>query len=243
MLIAVGSLAVLLAAFVKGSIGFGFPTLGTPLLSLVIDVRTAVVLLIVPNIAMDGLQFARRGASGAVVRRFATLLVAGAAGTLLGTGLLVNLSPRVATGVLGAVILLYVALGAAGVAPRIAPGWERAVSPLVGLVAGVIGGVTNVPGTPLVMYFNALGLAKHEFVTAVAFTFIVYKVVQLGAVVYFGLLTWELVGWSLALTLVGLGGFAVGLRVQDRLDARAFNRAVLGFLALLGLWLTAWSVR
>jgi uncharacterized membrane protein YfcA len=42
---------------------------------------------------------------------------------------------------------------------------------------------------------------------------------------------------SLALTAVGLAGFAVGLRVQDRLDQRAFNRAVLGFLALLGAWL------
>jgi uncharacterized membrane protein YfcA len=243
VLLAFGGVAVLLAAFVKGSIGFGFPTLGTPLLSLVTDVRTAVVLLIVPNIAMDGLQFARRGAPGAVARRFATLLVAGAVGTLLGTRLLVGLSPRVATVLLGAVILLYVVLSVLGAAPRVAPGWERAVSPLVGFVAGVIGGVTNVPGTPLVMYFNALGLAKHEFVAAVAFTFVVYKVVQLGAVIYFGLLTWELMGWSLALTLVGLGGFAVGLRVQDRLDARAFNRAVLGFLALLGLWLTAWSFR
>jgi hypothetical protein len=41
---------------------------------------------------------------------------------------------------------------------------------------------------------------------------------------------------------VALAGFAVGLRVQDRLDARAFNRAVLGFLALLGLWLAARSL-
>ena len=242
-MLAFGGVAVVLAAFVKGSIGFGFPTLGTPLLSLVTDVRTAVVLLIVPNIAMDGLQFARLGAPGAVMRRFATLLVAGAVGTLLGTRLLVGLSPRVATVLLGAVVLLYVALSMLGAAPRVAPRWERAVSPLVGFVAGVIGGVTNVPGTPLVMYFNALGLAKPEFVAAVAFTFIVYKAVQLGAVIYFGLLTWELVGWSLALTLVGLGGFVVGLRVQDRLDARAFNRAVLGFLALLGLWLTIWSLR
>jgi uncharacterized protein len=206
-------------------------------------VRTAVVLLIVPNIAMDGLQFARRGAPGAVVRRFATLIAAGALGTLLGTRLLVGISPRVATALLGAVIVVYVALSALGAAPRVAPRWERAVSPLVGFVAGVIGGVTNVPGTPLVMYFNALALAKHDFVAAVAFTFIVYKVVQLGAVVYFGLLTWELLGWSLALTLVGLAGFAVGLGVQDRLDARGFNRAVLGFLALLGLWLAVRSVR
>jgi uncharacterized membrane protein YfcA len=243
VLLGFGSLAVLLAAFVKGSIGFGFPTLGTPLLGLVTDVQTAVVLLILPNITMDGLQLARRGAPpGALIRRFGTLLAAGAVGTQLGTWLLLGLSPRVATLVLGAVILLFVALNVVGAAPRVSPGGERAVAPLVGFVAGVIGGVTNVPGTPLVMYFNALGLAKHEFVAAVAFTFIVYKVVQLGAVIYFGLLSWELVGWSAALTLVGLGGFAVGLRVQDRLDARSFNRAVLGFLAVLGLWLAARSI-
>ena len=40
-----------------------------------------------------------------------------------------------------------------------------------------------------------------------------------------------------ALTLAGLGGFALGLRVQDRLEQQAFNRVVLVFLALLGAWL------
>ena len=240
---ALGSLSVLLAAFVKGSIGFGFPTLGTPLLSLLTGVHAAVVLLFLPNIAMDALQLARLGGPGVVARRFATLLAAGAVGTLLGTGLLVWLSPHTATLVLGAVVLLYVAASLVGVAPRVAPRWERAVSPVVGFVAGVIGGVTNVPGTPLVMYFNALGLAKQEFVAAVAFTFIVYKVVQLGVVLCFGLLSWPLVGWSVALTVVGLGGFWLGLRVQDRLDPRSFNRAVLGFLAVLGVWLTIRSLR
>src|SRR5262245_26407599 len=37
---ALAGLAVLAAAFVKGAIAFGFPTLGTPLLSLVMDVKT-----------------------------------------------------------------------------------------------------------------------------------------------------------------------------------------------------------
>ena len=41
---------VLVAAFIKGAIGFGFRALGTPLLSLVVDVKTAVVVLILPNI-------------------------------------------------------------------------------------------------------------------------------------------------------------------------------------------------
>jgi uncharacterized membrane protein YfcA len=74
-------------------------------------------------------------------------------------------------------------------------------------------------------------------VSSVAFTFFFYKLVQLGAVSWYGLLPWSLLWPSLALTVVGLAGFTVGLRVQDRLDQRGFNRAVLVFLALLGAWL------
>ena len=229
--------AVLLAAFIKGAISFGFPTLATPLLSLVMDVKAAVAVLIVPNIAMDAIQFARRGAPMATVRRFAVLLVFGAVGTVVGTRLLVAVSSRTATLVLGAFILVFVALTVTDATPRVSPGWETWLSPAAGLLAGVVGGITNVPGTPLVLYFHALGLAKGEFVSSVAFTFVVYKIIQLVAVAYYGLLPLTLIGPSLILTLVALAGFALGLKVQDRLEQQSFNRAVLGFLTALGLWL------
>ena len=54
---------------------------------------------------------------------------------------------------------------------------------------------------------------------------------------WYGLFTWTLLRWSLLLSVVALAGFALGLRVQDRLEQRTFNRAVLVFLTLLGAWL------
>lgn len=228
---------VLLAAFVKGAIGFGFPALSTPLLSLLVDVKTAVVVLILPNIVMDGIQFARRGTPLATVRRFAVLLAAGAIGVVIGTRALVVLSPRAATLILGVFVLCYAALNATGLAPRVPAHWERWLSAPAGFAAGVIGGVTNAPAPALVLYFQAIGLSKHEFISSVAFTFFFYKLIQLGAVTWYGLLSWSLLWVSVALTAVALAGFAVGLRVQDRLDQRGFNRAVLVFLAALGTWL------
>jgi uncharacterized membrane protein YfcA len=88
-----------------------------------------------------------------------------------------------------------------------------------------------------VLYFQALGLDKREFVSAVGFTFVLYKLVQLAAVSWYGLMTGPLLVGSLGLTLAALAGFVVGLKVQDRLDQRTFNRVVVGFLGLLGLWL------
>ena len=199
------------------------------------------MVLILPNIVMDSIQFVRRGAPLATVRRLAVLLLFGGVGTVLGTRLLVGLSSRSITLVLGGFIFLFVVLNATRFTLRVPQGWEPWLSPPVGLLAGVVGGITNTPGTSLVIYFYALGMAKHEFVGSIAFTFIVYKLVQLGAVASYGLLTWRLVGISLLLTAVALISFRLGLRVQDRLEQRAFNRAILVFLAALGAGLIARS--
>ena len=231
------AVAVLVAAFVKGAIGFGFPTLGTPLLALFVDVKTAVAVLVIPNLVMDGIQARRRGGLAATVRRLRSLLLFGAGGTVLGTAALAALPAKTVTLALGAFVVLFVIVNAMGASPRVATSWERWLSAPVGLVAGAVGGVTNVPSLPLILYFYALGMAKDEFVRSLAVTFLAYKLVQLVSLVTLGLFDERLVGVSLALTAVGVGAFAVGLKVQDRLDARAFNRVVLAFLGLLGVWL------
>ena len=136
-------------------------------------------------------------------------------------------------------VLCFVALNVSGLKLRVPARWEPWLSPPVGLAAGVLGGITNVPGTLLVIYFHALGMDKHEFVRSVALCFLTYKVIQLGAVTYYGLLTWPLLAASAALTAAGLGAFWLGLRVQDALPERIFNRAVLIFLAVLGVSLMA----
>jgi len=231
------TLAVLVAAFVKGAIGFGFPTLGTPLLALFLDVKTAVAVLVVPNLVMDGIQARRRGGFAATVRRLAPLILFGGAGTVLGTAALAELDAQTVTLALGGFVVLFVTLNALAVSPRVAPSWERWLAAPVGLVAGVVGGVTNVPSLPLILYFYALGMEKDEFVRSIAVTFLAYKLVQLVSLVAVGLLDGRRFGASLALAAVGVGAFALGLRVQDRLDARAFNRVVLVFLGAIGVWL------
>ena len=228
---------MLLAAIVKGAIGFGFPTLGTPLLALVVDVKTAVAVLVIPNMVMDGLQLRRSGPIGDAPRRLAPLLLFTMIGTVIGTKLLVALSPRTATMILGVFILGYVLLDLARFSPRVPPSWELTLAAPVGLAAGIMGGITNAPGTPIALYLVALGMEKKEFVRSIAFTFLVVKGVQLVTLVWYGLLTWSLAVVSLGLAATGLAGFALGLKLQDRLDQRSFSRAVLIFLAALGVWL------
>jgi uncharacterized membrane protein YfcA len=67
--------------------------------------------------------------------------------------------------------------------------------------------------------------------------------VQLVTLVWYGLLTWHLAAVSIGLGVTGLGGFWLGLKLQDRLDQRSFGRVVLVFLAVLGVWLVARALR
>ncbi|HEV8438375.1 MAG TPA: sulfite exporter TauE/SafE family protein [Methylomirabilota bacterium] len=237
MTAAFGALAVMLAAFVKGAVSFGFPTIATPLLALVVDVKTAVAILVLPNLVMDGIQALRRPGLAATVRRHATLYLLGIVGTFIGTHLLKRFSDRQALLALGAFVLIFVALNVSRLSLRVNPAWERVLAPPMGLVAGVVGGVTNVPGTPLVIYFYALGMDKAEFVRSIAVSFIVYKAAQLVAVIQAGMMTSALFGLSVAATLAAVGAFWLGLLIQDRMNQRTFNRVVLGVLTGLGVFL------
>lgn len=232
-----------MASFIKGVIAFGFPIVATPLLAMVVEVKTAIALSIVPNIVMDALQVRRRGGDlWPTARRVAVLLAFGFVGTVVGTRSLVVMPPGLALAILAVVVLGFVGLNVSGATFRVPARAERWLSPPVGFAAGFLGGVTNVPGTLLVLYFHALGMSKHDFVRSVALCFMSYKVVQLVTVASYGLLTWPLLGGSVALTVVGLGAFWLGLRVQDALPERIFNRAILIFLTLLGVSLLARSL-
>ena len=201
------------------------------------DVKTAVVLTILPNIVMDGIQIVRRGGALRTVRRLAVLVGFSIVGTVLGTRLLVLLSERTASVTLGGFILVFVALAVADVVPRMPAHWEKPLAPLVGFAAGVLTGLTNAASTPLVIYFHALGMGKQEFVRSIALVFITVKMAQLGATGWYGLLTGPVLLSSIGLTAVGLVAFAAGLRFQDRLPETSFRRLVLGFLAVIGAWL------
>ncbi|HEU5394859.1 MAG TPA: sulfite exporter TauE/SafE family protein, partial [Candidatus Methylomirabilis sp.] len=227
--------AVVVAAFIKGTIGVGFPAVATPLLALATDVKTAIVLLLLPNIAMDLILLTRRWTGFGTLRRIALLLLAAIGGTFIGTRLLVTVPGWTLYLTLGVMVLLYVGLDLLRVSWRTPPEREVLVGPLVGVVTGILGGMTNAFGPPLVMYFSSLRLEKAEFVRSMALAFLILKLSQLTAVLNWNLLNGPVLARSLLLTALALLGMWGGVRVQDAIPQRAFNRAVLGFLFFLGL--------
>ncbi|HEX9445916.1 MAG TPA: sulfite exporter TauE/SafE family protein [Candidatus Binatia bacterium] len=231
--IAVGA-ALLLAAFVKGTSGMGFPMIATPMVALLLDIQTAIVILIIPNLLMDATQIFRGRLSTEIFRRFKWLLVWTVVGVFFGTKVLVMLPVWILNLTLGVTILAFVAWSLFKVEFEVPPRMEKLLSPAVGLVGGFLNGMTNSAGPAPAIYLYSLRLPKVEFIKSIATIFIVTKLSQLAAVSTWNLFAPATLELSLEVTLLVLAGFYLGLKTQDRVNQETFNRALLVILFVIG---------
>jgi uncharacterized membrane protein YfcA len=243
MALSFGILVMTMAAFIKGMVGFGFPATATPLMALFLEGKTVIGMLIFPNIVMDTIQAFRLPGIFGVFRRHLMLYLFGIIGTFVGTKLLTGFSANTFLLILGLFIIVFVGVNVFQVSFRVSPNLERLLAPAVGLGAGVLGGVTNVPALVLVLYFYALRLEKAEFVRSLCLAFLILKGTQLVAVIQFGLMSAPIFGLSVLATFFVVGTFWLGLRMQDRVDQVTFNKAVLGLLAAIGVWMIVRALR
>jgi len=81
--------AVAVAGLLQGAIGFGFPVIATPVLAMLMDIRTAVVVTVMPNIITGVVTVFRGGNWGESLGRYWPVAAWTLPGALLGTKLLI----------------------------------------------------------------------------------------------------------------------------------------------------------
>jgi hypothetical protein len=231
--------ALLLGAFVKGATGLGFPLIATPTVALLLDIRTAVTILILPNLFMDSAQVLRGGFPSEVFRRLAGLIVPTIVGVFLGTMVLVKLPLWILNFCLGVLVLVFVISSMLKFDLTISARAERVLGPLFGFLSGFLNGMTNAAGPTLAIYLYGLKLEKRMFVKSIATIFVTTKLTQLVAVSTWNLLNWHTVTLSIQVLLFTLAGFYAGIKTQDRVNQHMFNRGLMALLFAIGLILIA----
>ena len=228
-------LALLVAGFVKGASGMGFPLIATPTVALLLDIRIAITILIIPNIVMDVAQVFRGGFPYAVFRRFSWFFVMTVIGVFLGTKVLATLPLWVLNFCLGVMVLVFVVSNWLRFEFTISPQLERRLAIPAGFISGFLNGMTNAAGPALAIYLYSLRLPKMEFIKSIANICIVTKLGQLVAVSTWNLFNWSTLALSLEVTLFVLLGFYGGLKTQDRINQQTFNRGLLILLFVIGV--------
>lgn len=238
------ALALGLSGLVAGIAGFGFAMLGTMALATVLEPREAIILMIVPIIAVNlGLLTELSAADlQSCGRRFGPLVAAGLIGTVVGMIVLDRVPTNPLRVGLGALSLGYVVLGLLQ-RSRVAHGrnewWRvlelRPVMLAVGMVSGLIFGGTNV-GVQFIAYLRSFGLRHGVFVGVVAMVFLGMNTARIGA-------AWTLGMYPDVLTsLVSVfGAFPaaigvfLGSRIRGRFGPLAREVLVMALLSIIGV--------
>ena len=231
--------ALAMGGFLKGAIGLGTPVLAIPVMSAIFDVRTAVVLMVLPNLITNILQFwchHRRILGQGLYLRYA---VGAAIGVAVGTVLLVRMSGAALSLAVAAALVAFILLRLTR------PDWQLSHSAAdklaapMGTLAGLLQGAAGLSAPVMVGYFNAMRLERLVFLPAASAAFLAMGLTQLPMMTAMGLMTPELALVSLFALIPLLALMPVGAWVARRISAQAFDRIlliVLGLLALKLIW-------
>ncbi|MEX0873162.1 MAG: sulfite exporter TauE/SafE family protein, partial [Aquisalimonadaceae bacterium] len=233
MILALGVVA--LAGLIHGGFGLGFPMVATPLLALLTDVQTAILLTLAPNIAVNFYSMLRGGGWSASLGRYWPVAMWMVLGTILGTLWLVSVDPNPFRLLLAATLVLY--LVSDRFKERNLWGWmrgpERITNAGVGLTAGALAGTVNVSAPLLVAYFLELRLAPLILVQTINLCFLVGKSTQAVTFSVLGLLGPTLLLWSLPLAVMAMLGLLIGIAVRERVSVAVYRGWLRGFLWLM----------
>ncbi len=237
-LITLGWIALVLAfsGMVQGALGLGFPMVATPLIAAVSDMRTAVILVLLPCVAATVTNVVRTGQFLASLRRFWFMPFCMMAGAFIGARLFVAFPAFPYALLLAGVILAFLYLDRIGHAEW-APVQRHplAFGLIFGTVAGVSEGTANIAAPMLVMYLFSVGVDRTTFVQVLNLCFSVGKPTQFVVLTVEGGVTWVQWAVTLPFALVVVATTEAGINIRNRIDTATYRRWLLRLLFVIAL--------
>lgn len=220
------------AGIVKGFLGIGLPAAAMGLLTLIFPPTEAISLLWLPILFSNMFQFGRAKNKREIAVTYKWFAAAIFISIFL-TSLFINDYPTA---------LLTVAIGVAmvvfsmnllfGLSLPVGPGrgWQVGV----GIVSGVLGGLSSIWSPPVAMYLMARNTPKDMFIGATGFLFLAGCLPLGVGLVISGLITGPVIVKSLLGLLMTLIGFRIGEILRERISQDRFRQVVLVAFLIMG---------
>lgn len=233
---------MLLSGLVHGSLGLGFPMVATPILATMMDIRTAILITLLPTMAVNVASIVNSKSSLKSTRVFLPLVGFALIGSVIGSGILAIVDPAPFRALLAGLILLYLMNNL-----RIPAAWLEANSLLAmvlfGLAAGFSAGTTNVMVAVLLIYFLSLQTPRDTMVPALNSCFLVGKLSQIVVLSAAGLVSLQLVIETTPLALAAVLALLIGQKIRHRIKVETYQSMLRVLLLVLAIILIVQFVR
>ena len=218
---------LIIAGLVHGTLGVGFPVLATPLIALMVDVRIAILLTLLPTTAVNIGSIIHGGNWRDSIGRFWPLALYSVIGAAIGSQALIMMDPTPFKLALAALVLLYLGVSQS---KGFGMAWVQRYSmfsmALFGVVAGISAGTTNVMLPILVIYTLELGLARTTMIQTFNMCFLLGKLTQMALFANAGLFTGAVVLTTLPLAAISAVALLFGMRFRKRIAAQTYVRII-----------------
>ena len=216
-------------------VGLGLPTVSIALLSATLGVETALPLLVIPSLVTNVWQGAVGCHAMVLFRRFGVALAIIPPAIGVGYHFVFVEAPQAMDRVLGVALLVYAGLGLRAVRFVVPARAEPVLTPVVGVVNGLITGVTGTFVIPVVMYLEALGLDRDQIVQMMGITFSVSTAALAAVLMMHDAYRIDAGFISAAAVAPAIAGMMLGARLRAHLTPAAFRKWLLVGLGLIGL--------
>jgi uncharacterized membrane protein YfcA len=223
------------AAFIHGSIGFGFPMVATPLLALVTDIQTAIILTLIPTLLVNLASIASEGNILYAFRRHLSLALLAMAGSAIGTLILISTNSHIFEALLSFVIIAYLLSERIKINLSWIYMYPRLSKVVFGISAGILGGVTNVMAPILVIYSLESKHTRSETIQASNFCFMFGKTIQLVLFSIHGKLSLSEISTSLVMLIAVSLALYLGINLKNKINVNAYKRVLRAFLSVLAI--------
>ncbi len=233
-LIALLAVSLVIAGLVKGVIGVGMPIVAFPMLSMLVDVQTAVMLLSMPLVLSNIPQALEGGLVGQTLWSLAPVLAGMIPGLWIGVAVLLNVDPAAAKIVAGVGVIVVAALNL--LAPRLQIK-RRMIGPVglgAGFCGGLLGGIAAASGPLVFMFLLAKGLSGKAFTKEASMFLVVSSLLLASVLAASRTFDWHDALISALSTAPVVAGMLVGQKLRDAVPADAFKKLVVLVVLMSG---------
>jgi len=229
------SLIIFLASFVQGFSGFGFALVSIPLLTMIIDIKSAISLGALCGLTINP-YLVIKYRNNFHYRDLVKLIIGALIGIPAGVIFLSDADPAIIKIILSSVIIIYVTFALFAIKKIIT--LPKQIEYFVGLISGLLGGALNTNGPPIMIYMNLTIKDKTQKKSLIIGYFFITSLIIVTSHSVTGLINQIVFINYLKVFIFIILGLLLGELLFNKINEKSYDRIILIglFFIALSLW-------